>query len=230
MAHRESDRSRGPARTLGFGPAAAIAIAVTAALATAPTATAGPAGRTRIAAADAPATKAEASATKKSKAAKLALVSPDVGQGKTLSEDQVFNGFGCKGKNISPELHWSGAPEGTKSFALMVHDPDAPTGSGFWHWVVYNIPADVDHLPAEAGDPKKPGLPKGAVQGRTDFGTPGYGGPCPPPGKPHHYHFKLFALKVPKLEVPADATAAMIGFNVNANKLAETDLVGLYGR
>jgi Raf kinase inhibitor-like YbhB/YbcL family protein len=181
-------------------------------------------------AADTPAAKAEAPAAKKSKASKLALVSPDVGQGKTLSEDQVFNSFGCKGKNISPELHWSGAPDGTKSFALMVHDPDAPTGSGFWHWIVYNIPADVDHLPSEAGDPKKPGLPKGAVQGRTDFGTVGYGGPCPPPGKPHHYHFRLFALKVPKLEVPADATAAMIGFNVNANKLAEADLVGLYGR
>lgn len=181
-------------------------------------------------AADTTPAKSEAPAAKKSKASKLALVSPDIGQGKTLSEDQVFNSFGCKGKNISPELHWSGVPDGTKSFALMVHDPDAPTGSGFWHWIVYNIPADVDHLPSEAGDPKKPGLPKGAVQGRTDFGTVGYGGPCPPPGKPHHYHFRLFALKVPKLEVPADATAAMIGFNVNANKLAEADLVGLYGR
>lgn len=182
--------------------------------------------------ADTPAAKAQAPATKKSKgtAGKFTLVSPDIGQGKAISEDQVFNGFGCKGKNLSPELHWSGAPAGTKSFALMVHDPDAPTGSGFWHWIVYNIPADVDHLPAEAGDPKKRGLPSGAVQGRSDFGTPGYGGPCPPPGKPHHYHFRLFALKVPKLDVPADATAAMIGFNVNANKLAETDLMGLYGR
>jgi len=187
-------------------------------------------GATVARAADTPTAKAAAPAAKKSQASKLALVSPDIGQGKTLSDDQVFNSFGCKGKNISPELHWSGAPDGTKSFALMVHDPDAPTGSGFWHWIIYNIPADVDHLPSEAGDPKKPGLPKGAVQGRTDFGTVGYGGPCPPPGKPHHYHFKLFALKVPKLEVPADATAAMIGFNVNANKLAEADLVGLYGR
>lgn len=210
----------------------AAAVAITAAAqATGAAATEPPQGKTRIAAADAPAaSKAAAPAAKKSKASKLALVSPDIGQGKTMSEDQVFNSFGCKGKNLSPELHWSGAPEGTQSFALMVHDPDAPTGSGFWHWIVYNIPADVDHLPAEAGDPKKPGLPKGALQGRTDFGTPGYGGPCPPPGKVHHYHFKLFALKVPKLEVPADATAAMIGFNVNANKLAETELVGLYGR
>ena len=163
-------------------------------------------------------------------AGKLTLVSPDIGQGNTIPADQVFNGFGCKGKNISPALFWSGAPAGTKSFALMVHDPDAPTGGGFWHWVVYNIPADATQIPAEAGDPKKKGMPAGAVQGRNDFGAAGYGGPCPPPGKPHHYHFRLYALKVPKLDVPADATPAVIGSNVNANKLAESDLVGLYGR
>jgi len=190
------------------------------------------AGGGAAAAADTSPAKAAAPAAKKSKGtAKFTLVSPDIGQGKDIPDAQVFNGFGCKGKNLSPELHWSGAPEGTQSFALMVHDPDAPTGSGFWHWIVYNIPADTDHIPAEAGDPKQPrGLPKGAVQGRTDFGTVGYGGPCPPPGKPHHYHFRLFALKVPKLDLPADATGAMIGFNVNANKLAETDLMGIYGR
>jgi len=185
-----------------------------------------------VAAADAATAKAAAPTGKKSKGtSKFTLVSPDIGQGKDIPDAQVFNGFGCKGKNLSPELHWSGAPEGTQSFALMVHDPDAPTGSGFWHWIVYNIPATEDHLPAEAGDPKQPrGLPKGAVQGRNDFGNAAYGGPCPPPGKPHHYHFRLFALKVPKLDLPADATGAMIGFNVNANKLAETDLMGLYGR
>jgi Raf kinase inhibitor-like YbhB/YbcL family protein len=179
-----------------------------------------------------PAAAAETPAGKKASgtAGKLTLVSPDIGQGKTIPADQVFNGFGCKGKNISPALFWSGAPAGTKSFAIMVHDPDAPTGSGFWHWVVYNIPADAAQIPAEAGDPKKKGMPAGAVQGRNDFGTAGYGGPCPPPGKPHHYHFRLYALKVPKLDVPADATAAVIGFNINANKLAEADLVGLYGR
>jgi Raf kinase inhibitor-like YbhB/YbcL family protein len=161
---------------------------------------------------------------------KFTLVSPDIGQGKTIADDQVFNGFGCKGKNLSPALFWSGAPADTKSFAIMVHDPDAPTGSGFWHWVVYNIPAGTESIPAEAGDVKKKGMPVGTVQGRTDFGTFGYGGPCPPPGKPHHYHFRIFALKVPKLEVPADATAALIGFSVQANKIAEADLVGVYGR
>ena len=169
------------------------------------------------------------SAAKKA-AGKFTVVSPDIGAGKNISEDQVFNGFGCKGKNLSPALFWSGAPADTKSFAIMVHDPDAPTGSGFWHWVVYNIPAGTESIPAEAGDVKKKGMPVGSVQGRTDFGTFGYGGPCPPPGKAHHYHFRVFALKVPKLEVPTDATAALIGFNVQANKIAEADLVGLYGR
>jgi Raf kinase inhibitor-like YbhB/YbcL family protein len=178
-------------------------------------------------AADAPATKKAAG---KPGSGKFTLVSPDIGQGKTIADDQVFNSFGCKGKNLSPALFWSGAPAGTQSFAIMVHDPDAPTGSGFWHWVVYNIPAGTESIPAEAGDVKKKGMPAGVVQGRTDFGTFGYGGPCPPPGKVHHYHFRIFALKVAKLEVPTDATAALIGFNVQANKIAEADLVGLYGR
>jgi len=163
-------------------------------------------------------------------AAKFTLVSPDVGKDNPIALDQVFNGFGCKGKNLSPALFWSGAPAGTQSFAIMVHDPDAPTGSGFWHWVAFNIPADAVSIPAEAGDVKKKGMPAGVVQGRNDYGTFGYGGPCPPPGKPYHYHFRIFALKVPKLDVPADATAALIGFNVNANKIGEADLVGMYGR
>jgi hypothetical protein len=163
-------------------------------------------------------------------AGKFTLVSPDVGKDNPIALDQVFNGFGCKGKNLSPALFWSGAPAGTQSFAIMVHDPDAPTGSGFWHWVVYNIPASEVSIPAEAGDVKKKGMPVGSVQGRNDYGTFGYGGPCPPPGKPHHYHFRIFALKVPKLDVPSDATAALIGFAVNTNKLGEADLVGMYGR
>ena len=163
-------------------------------------------------------------------AAKFTLVSPDIGKDNPIALDQVFNGFGCKGKNLSPALFWSGAPAGTQSFAIMVHDPDAPTGSGFWHWVAFNIPADAVSIPAEAGDVKKKGMPAGVVQGRNDYGTFGYGGPCPPPGKPHHYHFRIFAWKVPKLDVPADATAALIGFNVNANKIGEADLVGMYGR
>ena len=158
------------------------------------------------------------------------LSSPDIAAGKTIATAQVFNGFGCSGGNISPALSWSNAPAGTRSFALLMHDPDAPTGSGWWHWVVYNIPAGTTSLAAGAGDPKKGLLPPGAVQGRTDFGTAGYGGPCPPPGKPHRYYLRLYALKVEKLDVPADATAALIGFNVNAAAIGKAELMGLYGR
>ena len=162
--------------------------------------------------------------------AKFTLSSTDFTDGGRIAEAQVFNEFGCKGGNVSPALSWSGAPAGTQSFALLVHDPDAPTGSGWWHWVVYNIPANTTSLPAGAGDPKKRQMPAGAVQGRTDYGSVGYGGPCPPPGKPHHYHFQLYALKVAKLDLPADASPAMVGFNVRAQALGQAEIVGLYGR
>jgi Raf kinase inhibitor-like YbhB/YbcL family protein len=161
---------------------------------------------------------------------KFTLTSTDFTEGDTLANTQVFNEFGCKGGNISPALAWSGAPAGTQSFALLMHDPDAPTGSGWWHWVVYNIPPATGSLAAGAGDPKKGLMPKGAVQGRTDYGSVGYGGPCPPPGKPHHYNFRLYALKVPKLEVPEGASAALIAFNVRAQALGEAQLTGMYGR
>jgi Raf kinase inhibitor-like YbhB/YbcL family protein len=161
---------------------------------------------------------------------RFTLTSPNIANGKNISDAQVFNSFGCSGQNVSPALSWSDAPAGTKSFALLVHDPDAPTGSGWWHWIVYDIPPDATSLPAGAGDPKKHLMPGATMQGRTDFGTLGYGGPCPPPGKPHHYHFRLYALKVAKLDVPADATAAFIGYNVNANSLGKAEILGLYGR
>jgi Raf kinase inhibitor-like YbhB/YbcL family protein len=162
--------------------------------------------------------------------AQFKLTSTDIADGQPMRLEQVFNGFGCSGKNISPALAWSNAPAGTQSFALMVHDPDAPTGSGWWHWVLYNIPAKVNALPVDAGAAKSSSMPAGAVQGRTDFGTTGYGGPCPPPGKPHHYHFRLYALKVAKLDVPADASPALISFNVNANALGKAEIVPTYGR
>jgi Raf kinase inhibitor-like YbhB/YbcL family protein len=160
--------------------------------------------------------------------AKFSLTSPDFSEGGTIASAQVFTD--CKGNNVSPALKWSGAPEGTKSLALLVHDPDAPTGSGWWHWVVYNIPASTTSLAAGAGDPKKNLMPAGATQGRNDYGMVGYGGPCPPPGKPHHYHFRLYALKVAKLELPENASAAAISFNVRAQALGTAELTGLYGR
>ena len=159
------------------------------------------------------------------------LVSPDLPPGQAIALRQVYNGFGCTGGNVSPALSWRNPPAGTKSFALLMHDPDAPTGSGWWHWVVWNIPANQLALPARAGDPAAGLLPPGVMQGNTDFGTPGYGGPCPPPGSgPHHYHFRLYALKVEKLDLPASATAAFVGYNVMANSLGTAELMSTYSR
>jgi Raf kinase inhibitor-like YbhB/YbcL family protein len=161
------------------------------------------------------------------------LSSPTIKPNSTLTLDQVYNGFGCSGKNISPALKWSGAPKDTKSFAVTVYDPDAPTGSGWWHWVVYNIPATTTELAQGAGDASGATLPKGAAQGRTDFpgpATASFGGACPPPGKPHRYIFTVFALKTDKIEVPADATAALIGFNLNGNALGKASFTAKYGR
>ena len=163
-------------------------------------------------------------------AAGFTLASPTIKPGSMLTKAQVFNGFGCSGDNISPELRWSGAPAGTKSLAVTVYDPDAPTGSGWWHWVVINLPADSTGLVEGAGSAVGK-LPAGAVQGRTDFGTAGFGGACPPAGdKPHRYIFTVYALKIDKVDVPADATAALIGFMLNANKLATATFTAKYGR
>jgi len=160
------------------------------------------------------------------------LSSPDIKPNATVGEEHVFNGFGCSGKNISPALQWTGAPKGAKSFALLVHDPDAPTGgAGWWHWLVIDIPADTTELKKDAGKGDGSNLPRGAVQIATDFGAPGWGGPCPPAGdKPHRYNFTLHALKVEKLEVPKDAKASLVGSMVNANSIAKATLTGKYGR
>jgi hypothetical protein len=139
-------------------------------------------------------------------AADFEATSPTFVDGKFLPAAHVLEGFGCHGGNRSPAIAWSGAPPGTKSFAVTLYDPDAPTGSGWWHWTVFNIPAAVASLPEGAGSPTGPGLPDGAIQGRTDFGAPGFGGACPPEGDPpHHYVLTVWALKVEKL--PLDASA-----------------------
>ena len=164
-------------------------------------------------------------------AADFTLRSPTIAPGARLTDAQVFNGFGCTGQNISPALTWSGAPAGTKSYAVTVYDPDAPTGSGWWHWVVYNLPATVTELPQGAGAPGNDKLPAGAVQGRTDFGTAAFGGACPPVGDtPHRYIFTVHALKVEKLELPAEPTAALIGYMLHANGLGKASFTATYGR
>jgi Raf kinase inhibitor-like YbhB/YbcL family protein len=163
--------------------------------------------------------------------AKFTVTSPDLKPGQKMGSAQVFNGMGCTGSNTSPALEWHGAPANTKSYAITLYDPDAPTGSGWWHWVVYNIPASVTKLAAGAGDPKKNALPPGAAQGNTDFGSPGYGGPCPPAGdKPHHYHLTVFALDTDKLDIPPTATAAYVGFNLHGHTIAKAELTSVYGR
>ena len=146
------------------------------------------------------------------------LTSNDIIDGGVLPDAQVQ----AKG-NTSPHLKWSGAPDGTKSYAVTCYDPDAPTGSGFWHWTVANIPADVSELPA--GGP----VPAGAVEGRTDFGEPGYGGAAPPPGHgPHRYIFTVFAVDTEALEVTPENSGAVFGFNLHFHTLAKASITAIY--
>jgi Raf kinase inhibitor-like YbhB/YbcL family protein len=164
-------------------------------------------------------------------AAAFTLTSTSFKPNAQIPEKMVANTFGCAGENVSPALEWKNPPAGTKSFALMVHDPDAPTGgAGFWHWIVFNIPPDATGLPEGAGSAAGTGLPKGAVQWNTDFGTVGWGGPCPPPGPKHKYNFTLYALKVDKIDVPAGASPAVVGFNVTSNALGKAKLGAVYAR
>jgi len=154
----------------------------------------------------------------------LSLSSKDLkGQ---LSINEVFNGFGCSGKNISPELSWENAPKGTKSFAVTVYDPDAPTGSGWWHWVVFNIDVKTTHF--KKGVNLKSTL---AVESLTDFGKAGFGGACPPKGdKDHAYIFTVYALDIEKIDLKADANPALVGYYINAHTISKASLISYYGR
>jgi Raf kinase inhibitor-like YbhB/YbcL family protein len=172
------------------------------------------------------------------------LTSPDLADG-TFADKFVLNGFGCKGGNVSPALVWSNVPAGTKSLALQIHDPDAPTGSGFWHWTVYNIPPTTTALPQGAGNSPTT-LPVPAWGGANDYldtGATGvngnYGGPCPPVGdKPHRYNFTLYALAVDDAQkaggIPKTGTPALFSFVLNrglgANMLGKASFTATYGR
>jgi Raf kinase inhibitor-like YbhB/YbcL family protein len=146
------------------------------------------------------------------------LTSTDITDGGVLPDAQVA----AKG-DTSPQLSWSGAPQGTKSYAVTVYDPDAPTGSGFWHWTVANIPADVTEL--AAGGP----VPSGAVEGRTDYGKTGFGGAAPPPGHgPHRYIFTVFAVDTDRLDVTPDNSGAVFGFNLHFHTLARATITATY--
>ena len=164
-------------------------------------------------------------------AADFVLSSPDIKPGSMIDKRFEFNGFGCSGENKSPALQWRGAPADTKSFAVTVYDPDAPTGSGWWHWSVINLPAEVNALAADAGAVGGAKLPAGASHVRIDYGVAGWGGTCPPQGdKAHRYIFTVYALKTAKLEIPADATAALAGYMINANAIGKASFVANYGR
>jgi Raf kinase inhibitor-like YbhB/YbcL family protein len=144
-----------------------------------------------------------------------------------LTNKQVFSGFGCSGENISPELSWKDAPKGTKSFAVTVYDPDAPTGSGWWHWLAFDISKDKMTLPSGFGNSES----KDAIQSITDYGKTGFGGACPPAGdKAHRYIFTVHALDVETLGLDKNANAALVGFYINFHSLAKASLISYYGR
>lgn len=157
------------------------------------------------------------------------LASTDLASGATIDLRQVYDRGGCRGRNVSPALSWTHPPAGTRSFALLMFDSDAP-GGGWWHWLVFDIPARTRSLPAGAGNPAEHLLPAGAIQSRNDYGSPGYGGPCPPPGAPHHYHVMLYALRVAKLDLGANAGPTEVDSIVRAKAIAKAEITVLYGR
>lgn len=164
-------------------------------------------------------------------AAEFQLSSPTIKDQGKIGNEHVFAGFGCSGGNVSPALQWQGAPKDTKSFALTLYDPDAPTGSGWWHWVLFNLSPTLHALPADAGRSDGGAAPAGSIQSTTDFGHSGYGGPCPPAGdKPHRYIFTLYALKLDQLPLKRDASGAMVGFYLNQNMIAKASFTAFYGR
>jgi len=161
----------------------------------------------------------------------LTLSSQDIKPGVTISNTHVFNGFGCTGKNISPRLKWSDAPKETKSFALTVYDPDAPTGSGWWHWLLINIPTNYKSLSLDFGRLDQFKITDDILQIRNDFGAYKFGGPCPPVGdKPHRYIFTIYALKTDKIDLDQNATAALAGYMINQNVIAKNSFEAFYSR
>jgi Raf kinase inhibitor-like YbhB/YbcL family protein len=160
------------------------------------------------------------------KVASFELRSNDVADGQSLAKPHVSGVFGAGGADVSPHLAWSGAPDGTQSYAVTVYDPDAPTASGFWHWAAFNLPADVTELASNAS---ADGLPPGSVQLKNDGGTVGFIGAAPPPGHGmHHYWVVVHAVDVPSLDVPAEATCAFLGFNLFMHTLGRATLVPTY--
>jgi Raf kinase inhibitor-like YbhB/YbcL family protein len=162
----------------------------------------------------------------------FSLTSVGFQTGATMSDTYEYAGMGCDGHDVSPPLHWSGAPAGTKSYALTVHDPDARAPGGWWHWVVFNIPASADGLKTAAGGGDFSTAPTGSVEGTTSFGKPGYGGPCPPVGSGvHHYIFTLYALDVAQLAGASKSTdGPQLTELLSKHTLGKATLIGLFSR
>lgn len=162
------------------------------------------------------------------------VTSTDFSDGDDLAVDHLLAesfGFGCAGGNRSPALFWSGAPEDTRSLAVTCYDPDAPTGSGFWHWILVDLPPDTTELGAGVGSGGGPALPEGAQQVVNDFGAVGYGGPCPPPGHgPHRYQFTVHALSVETLPVDVATAQAIVRFQLHAHTIATATITGRFER
>jgi Raf kinase inhibitor-like YbhB/YbcL family protein len=165
-------------------------------------------------------------------AEKFTISSTSFEEEKIIPNKFVFKGFGCEGENLSPQISWKNAPEGTKSFAVTIYDPDAPTGSGWWHWGVYNITANINEIAEGASKTSGAKMPEGAQEIFTDFGQTGYGGPCPPVGdKPHRYILTVHALNTEKLELnPNTTTGALLGFMLKDTTLDKASITGVYGR
>ncbi|WP_412058350.1 YbhB/YbcL family Raf kinase inhibitor-like protein [Bartonella sp. DGB2] len=160
----------------------------------------------------------------------MQLFSPEFSEGHFLSKKHEYNAFGGTGENTSPALIWNDVPCDAKSLALTLYDPDAPTGSGFWHWIVYNIPPDFQGFASNSGDPSAKLIPN-ITQGRNDYGTFGFGGACPPEGdKPHRYIFTLHALSLKRLDIDNDMPNAVIRFIIYTNQIAKVSLSALYQR
>src|SRR5437588_8914702 len=161
----------------------------------------------------------------------LTVTSDDITDGKPIPNAHLADQMGMTGDNVSPHLRWAGAPAETQSFAVTVVDPDAPTGSGFWHWMLFDIPASVTELPRGAGSGSMAGLPEGAIHARNDAGASGYFGPAPPPSHgDHRYVFAVHAVSAPKLGADETATPAFVGFNLTFNTVARGLLVPVFGR
>ncbi|KZL15609.1 YbhB/YbcL family Raf kinase inhibitor-like protein [Pseudovibrio sp. Ad26] len=154
------------------------------------------------------------------------LTSTSIAEGAQLTNEFVYNGFGCTGGNLSPQLSWSNAPESTKSFALTAYDPDAPTGSGWWHWNVVNIPASANSLEEGASNDKT--LPSGSMEITNDYGSKGFGGACPPQGEVHRYIFTIHALGVPTLDLPENPSNALVGYMIGVNTLQSAKITAVF--